>query len=141
VWIIAIVHDEIIVGTPEVKADQVHPNAASAFVVSLLRIYLQHDAFPICCAQCPSLNFRKDFFCRIFEDCDSNRSALYEVLAATGLSECLLIVECQAAFAVLRYSAGYSKALAMRTRALLTVTSTRDDGPGLGQELISWQRC
>jgi hypothetical protein len=32
-----------------------------------------------------------------------------------------IIVECQAAFAALRNSAGYSKALAMRTRALLAV--------------------
>ena len=63
----------------------------------------------------------KDFFCRISEDRDSNRSSLYEVLSSDSAVGVPIIVECQAAFAALRNSAGYSKALAMRTRALLAV--------------------
>ena len=90
-------------------------------MVSLLRIYLQPDELQICCAQCLSLNCRKDFFCRISEDRDSNRSSLYEVPSSDSAVGVPIIVECQAAFAALRNSAGYSKALAMRTRALLAV--------------------
>ena len=76
------------------------------------------------------------FFCRISEDRDSNRSSIYEVRAATGLSEWLLIVECRAA---IRNAAGFSKAYAYMSASCRT--STRDDDPGLGHELISWQRC
>ena len=46
---------------------------------------------------------------------------LYEVPSSDSAVGVPIIVECQAAFAALRNSAGYSKALAMRTRALLAV--------------------
>src|SRR6266436_4736459 len=78
------------------------------------------------------LNFRKNFFWRISEDGDSNRSSIYEVRAATGLSEWLLIVECRAA---IRNAAGFSKAYAYMSASCRT--STRDDDPGLGHELNS----
>ena len=47
---------------------------------------------------------------------------LYEVPSSDSAVGVPIIVECQAAFAALRNSAGYSKALAMRTRALLAVS-------------------
>ena len=61
-------------------------------MVSLLRIYLQPDEFPIRCAKYPSINFRKDLFCRISEDRDSNRSSLYEVPSSDGAVGVPLIV-------------------------------------------------
>jgi hypothetical protein len=63
---------------------------------ALLRIYLQPEELPIRYAQCTSINFRKDFFCRIAEDLDRDRSSLYEVPSSDRAVGVPIIVECQA---------------------------------------------
>ena len=68
--------------------------------------------------------FRKDFPGRISEDRDSNRSSLYEVPSSERAVGVPIIVECQAVATpskTQRNVPGYSQALALRTRALLTV--------------------
>jgi hypothetical protein len=85
-----------------------------------------------------SLNCRKDFFCRISEDRDSNKSSLYEVPSSDSAVGVPIIVGCQAAFAALRNSTGYfPKSFGYAYTSASCRTSTRDDDPGLGHEIVS----
>ena len=77
------------------------------------------------------------FFCRISEDRDSNRSSLYEVPSSDSAVGVPIIVECQAAFAARRNSAGYFQSFGYAYTSASCRTSTRDDDPGLGHEIVS----
>ena len=81
----------------------------------------------------PSIHFRKDFFCRIAEDLDSDRSSLYEVPSSDRAVGVPIIVKSR--LPVLpsetrRNSAGYSKALAIAYTSASCRTSSSDDDPG-----------
>jgi hypothetical protein len=72
----------------------------------------------------PFDQFQKNFLFRIAKELDPE-SSLYEVPGSDRAVGVPVIVECQAAFAApsetRRNVPGYSQALALRTRALLTV--------------------
>ncbi len=86
------------------------------------------------------INGRKEFFSRISEERDSNRSSLYEVPSSDRAVGVPIIVECQAAFAALRNATKVRwlfQSFGYAYKSAVCRTSTRDDDPVLGHELIS----